>query len=102
MFFHRLLLTITCAAIAVEASCTLTAELSSLLGSAHRVGVTAVSSGETGVLLWLSSWEITVRVTHNVTAKCCFSIPGEKTTTHGDVSKVVSVGQTVCCHPGRK
>lgn len=49
------ILTITCAAITVEASSTLAGELSSLSRATHSVGVTTVSSCETWVLLWLPS-----------------------------------------------
>lgn len=55
-----LILTITCAAITIEADRTLAGELISLSGSAHSVGVTAVSSSETRVLLWLPAWELRV------------------------------------------
>lgn len=52
---HAVILTIACAAIPVEASRALTGELTFLSRSAYGVGVTAVSSSETWILLLLPS-----------------------------------------------
>lgn len=52
---RAVILTITCAAIPVEASRALTGKLTFLSRSAYGVGVTAMSSSETWILLLLPS-----------------------------------------------
>lgn len=64
---HAVILTITCAAIPVEASRALTGKLTFLSRSAYGVGVTAMSSSETWILLLLPSWDSTVYFRDSVT-----------------------------------
>lgn len=64
---HAVVLTITCAAIPVEASRALTGKLTFLSRLASGVGVTAVSSSETWILLLVPSWDSTVYFRASVT-----------------------------------